>query len=94
MHTYSLLQGEKFGPGSATDMNTFKVMKCGMKMWMTLADLVQSAAAKHKRLWYVSNKLLLVGSDIMLHVQSCLVIDIRVVYLVENATIIRVLILK
>jgi hypothetical protein len=33
-------------------------------MWMTLADLVQSAAAKHKRLWYVSNKLLLVGSDI------------------------------
>jgi len=31
MHTYSLLQGEKFGPGSATDMNTFKVMKCGMK---------------------------------------------------------------
>ena len=61
---------------------------------MTLADLVQSAAAKHKRLWYVSNKLLLVGFDIMLHVQSCLIIDIRVIYLVENATIIRVLILK
>jgi hypothetical protein len=28
---YSLLQGEKFGPESATDMNTFKVVKCGMK---------------------------------------------------------------
>ncbi|KAG0522218.1 hypothetical protein BDA96_07G017800 [Sorghum bicolor] len=25
------LLGEKFGPESATDMNTFKVMKCGMK---------------------------------------------------------------
>jgi hypothetical protein len=33
-----------------------------------LCDLVQSAAAKHKTLWYLSKKLLLVGSDVMLHV--------------------------
>jgi len=63
-------------------------------MWMTLADLMQSAAAKHKTLWYVSDKLLHVDSDIMLYVQSCLFLDIRVVYLVENAAIIGVLVLK
>lgn len=31
MHTYSLLQAEKFGPESGTNMNTFSVMKSGMK---------------------------------------------------------------
>ena len=62
-------------------------------MWMTLADLMQSAAAKHKTLWYVSDKLLHVDSDIMRHVQFCF-LDIRVVYLAENAAITGALVLK
>ena len=66
----------------------------------TIVYKVSSFLYLHSDFWY--NSLgstctcyyLLVGSDIMLHVQSCLVIDIRVVYLVENAAIVRVLILK